>query len=213
MCASSFAILYRNRSRQYRLRRIKELPPLSRACYQYVLDGGKKWAIMGRKEAKALGLKRYIGSPRKEGHAGERLVSNGQCILCELTKRKSERDSKRTIPSRAEAAELREAARKAGLTRYGPARPCRHGHLAKRMVCSAACVTCLTARNAARDKAYPELRRARKRRSDKKHPDRVRANRESWKQANPEKIAASQKKTGLRLERKEKTRTENTRAA
>jgi hypothetical protein len=41
---------------------------------------------MTRAEAKALGLKRYMGPPCKHGHSGERYTCNGDCVGCKPDK-------------------------------------------------------------------------------------------------------------------------------
>ena len=38
--------------------------------------------VISRKEAKARGLKHYIGKPCKHGHIGERFVTSGNCFDC-----------------------------------------------------------------------------------------------------------------------------------
>jgi hypothetical protein len=48
--------------------------------------------ILSRKEAKALGLTRFLtGEPCKHGHVGERSVSSGQCLECSLQRRRAQR--------------------------------------------------------------------------------------------------------------------------
>jgi hypothetical protein len=101
---------------------------------------------------------------------------------------------------------LRDAARDAGLTRFFTGLPCKHGHIAERMVNNGACVTCVYERNETFDAAHPERRPIYKRRSDARNVKRVRANREAWKNANPEKYAAIQRKSAQRLERRLATR-------
>jgi hypothetical protein len=48
--------------------------------------------VISRKEAKALGLKRYFtGKPCKRPHITERLTSNKHCVDCERERERSER--------------------------------------------------------------------------------------------------------------------------
>lgn len=104
--------------------------------------------------------------------------------------------------SRADAAALREQCRAAGLTRYNTGRPCKHGHVADRMVSNARCIVCLRASNAANDKADPSRPAGRKKTYRAKHPERVAGSWQEWAQKYPERYDASQKKSAQRWERR-----------
>jgi hypothetical protein len=161
--------------------------------------------IISRKQAKALGLKRYFdGSCCTHGHVFQRLVSNGSCLRCMNERNNKKR--RRSGMSRLEAAAERDRAKAEGRTRYNTKRPCKHGHMADRVTSNGACVVCVFQRNDTWKRSNPTKAKAIKKRSNDTHQDRVRTERDRWRLANPEKYAASQRKTAQRLDRRLATR-------
>lgn len=79
-------------------------------------------ALIGRKEAALRGLKRfYTGIVCKDGHLAERLVSNGQCVVCNArAARRREADRSASDPA---YRLYRNAQRRAGQLLRGRASP------------------------------------------------------------------------------------------
>ena len=90
-------------------------------------------AIVARKDAKALGLKRYFtGKPCKHGHISERHVSDGGCLRCKKTYSCWEFRPLSAV----------EIARSLGQIMYWTGKPCPKGHIADRYVRSRRCIEC-----------------------------------------------------------------------
>lgn len=88
-----------------------------------------------RKEAKALGLKRYFtGKPCKWGHISERSTSDGQCFGCQERERRLKGEQPRNL-SRSQAASL-------GWERYFNGKPCPKGHVCERQTTNGCCIEC-----------------------------------------------------------------------
>lgn len=88
-------------------------------------------------------------------------------------------------------------ARAKGLKRYFTGKPCKHEHVAERIVANGGCVSCLKAIESRHRDKYREKFRAKWRRQSVasliKNPERVRRNRKRWSDANPIKRRAIQK--------------------
>ena len=92
--------------------------------------------IISRKEAKALGLKRYFtGKPCKHGHLSERSIDNG-CLECVRLK------SKRRYTPKPKTKSPRQIAIENGETTYFTGKPCKHGHVCPRWTSNCICVEC-----------------------------------------------------------------------
>ena len=78
-------------------------------------------------------------------------------------------------------------ARQAGLTRYFTGEPCKHGHVAERIVSTRVCVECHRITQARYRKENPEAVAATEARRYVKHRDKRVAKARKWQQAHPEK--------------------------
>ncbi len=91
-----------------------------------------------RKEAKELGLTRYIGSLCKRGHT-ERYV-NGACVACNSITRFRYKSNKRL--QNGQIAKSRHEAIKLGLPRYKAGTACKNGHFSERQTINGRCFEC-----------------------------------------------------------------------
>lgn len=165
-------------------------------------------AIVSRKEARALGLKRYFtGKPCPHGHTAERFTSKSTC--CECVKKFSAERYERKPPR---ISQRDEAAKQGLIYYYG--RKCAHGHDGLRFVKGCHCVQCVRIwhrkraekpevkeqRRAAERKRYakdPEKHINKVKRQYKKHGEKIRAKRRAdhnEKQKDPEYRKAAQER-------------------
>jgi 5-methylcytosine-specific restriction endonuclease McrA len=94
--------------------------------------------IISHEKAKAAGLKHFFtGKPCRRGHVALRTVRENGCVECQKIAHAASR-------ARAEERyeEERVAAKAAGLKRYFTGKPCKHGHIAERLVSCGLCVEC-----------------------------------------------------------------------
>ena len=85
----------------------------------------------------------------------------------------------------------REAARAQGLKKFFTGVPCRHGHLASRIVADGKCTVCLAGRAKVRSKLWARA-----------NPEKVRAKTAKWRAANPEKWRESNRASKQRNQKK-----------
>lgn len=91
--------------------------------------------IISRKEARALGMKRYFtGMPCKHGHLAERRCDSKTCTACLA--------NPVVAAQRLQSEMARIEAQHKGLKRYFTGIACRNGHVAERWMCSYRCVEC-----------------------------------------------------------------------
>lgn len=79
----------------------------------------------------------------------------------------------------------------AGLTRYFTGEPCKHGHVAERMVSTATCVVCLKEKTKRWRKAHPEFDRKKAKARNQKDPAAGLARLKRWIVENPERAAVA----------------------
>jgi 5-methylcytosine-specific restriction endonuclease McrA len=98
-----------------------------------------------RKAAKAVGLKYYFtGKPCKRGHIEQRFVSTRICLQCNRqASRQWAKGSHAREKRRESQRDRRRVAREAGRKYYFTGKPCKRGHIDKRLVASFGCMTCL----------------------------------------------------------------------
>lgn len=99
-------------------------------------------------KAKYAGKKHYYSNiPCKNGHTGKRLVSTNQCCKC-LQERKRNQRMEESALKRKKAFIKRMVAKNLGIPHYSTGEPCRHGHVAPRLVSTHQCIECLKLREA-----------------------------------------------------------------
>jgi hypothetical protein len=97
-----------------------------------------------------------------------------------------------------------------GLKRYFSGEPCKHGHIAERMISNGGCVECLNARRQRdREKIYertkiwrkknPGARTEEARRYRNKHPEKVKANSQRYREQNIDKVRERDKLAARRI--------------
>lgn len=97
-------------------------------------------------KAKSAGKKHYYSSvPCKNGHTGKRLVSTNQCCKC-LHGRKRNQMTEESALKRKAALVKRMVTKNLGLPHYSTGEPCKHGHVAPRLVSTRQCIECLRLR-------------------------------------------------------------------
>lgn len=111
--------------------------------------------IISRKEAQALGLKRYFtGKPCGKGHIAERYVSDTACLQCHRDKHAKRRQknwkAKTCRDDLAAEKEARSLAEKTGAVHYATKVPCKRGHIGMRYTKSRNCVECAVQDNSER---------------------------------------------------------------
>lgn len=85
-------------------------------------------------------------------------------------------------------------ARVAGLVRYFTGQPCRHSHVAERLVSNRGCVACQSARAAEWKRSNPEKHAAQKVSWVRRNPEKYRAAKSAWSKAHPESQAKRSRK-------------------
>lgn len=165
--------------------------------------------IISRKEARALGLKRYFtGKPCPKGHISERIVHHADCLECRSKYERKKREKRprryrtkqrgilkdRGIAAVRALVELgidigvpavvrepigassRSEALRLGVYRYFTGKPCIHGHISSRTICSG-CDECQreSKRRRIRYQKKPGSGRIQKKRSRERRRAAVRA--------------------------------------
>ena len=145
--------------------------------------------IISRKDAMALGLKRYFtGEPCPRGHIETRLCSSMACAEC--CREASRNTTLKRQQKRTEALQLaksadpriitRQEAIDQGLQRYFTGIKCQRGHIDERWVRSKACVSC------SREKGREEEFLARQRAWRRANPDKIRSYNQARRDKDPE---------------------------
>jgi hypothetical protein len=84
----------------------------------------------------------------------------------------------------------RKEAQQAGATRYFTGEPCKHGHIAERLVSTRTCVACHVATQREYRRTHPEAVSATEARRHAKHRDKRLAKSKAWQQSHPEQCIA-----------------------
>lgn len=97
--------------------------------------------------ARNNGLTHYQAHiPCKHGHIGDRLVSTQQCCKC-LEIRKRGMRKVEGIPQSKSSSVKKTSALNLGKSHYFTGVPCKHGHVAKRLISTRQCTECLSLRS------------------------------------------------------------------
>lgn len=100
----------------------------------------------GIAKAKSAGKKHYYSNvPCRNGHVGKRLVSTNQCCKCLQERKRSQRMEESALKRKA-ALVKRIVAKNLGLPHYSTGEPCKHGHVAPRLVSTRQYIECLRLR-------------------------------------------------------------------